>query len=84
MTPSAVARPYADPPARVTAWHTVSLPCTPSAAASRVPGAAPRTAMAPMVPSGASTTVHPELPEGAVQVPMRTPSIPSAISRPPS
>ena len=64
ITPSAAASPKADPPASTMPWTTSTLPSGPSAAASRVPGAWPRTAMAPTLPSGGSTTVQPDGPAG--------------------
>ena len=54
----------------------------PSAAASLVPGAPPRTAKAPRDPSGGRTTVTPVPFSSSVQQPTCTFSIPSAICRP--
>ena len=49
-TPSAAANPKTLLPHRTTAWHSSPDPVGPNAAALRVPGAPPRTAIAPSDP----------------------------------
>src|ERR1041384_4060032 len=60
MTPSAAARPNADPPLNTTAsTRSTSRPGA-SRSVSRVAGAAPRTSPPPTVPDGARITVTPD------------------------
>ncbi len=81
-TPSAAAKPKTLLPHNTTPWHSTPEPLGPKAAASLVPGAPPRTAMAPREPLGGRITVTPVAFSSSVQQPTSTSLIPSAICRP--
>ena len=72
MTPSAAARPNAEPPVRTTASTRATSFVGSRSAVSRDAGAPPRTSTDPNVPSGGSTTVIPV--PAPVQLPTRTPA----------
>ena len=73
MTPSAAARPNAEPPARQMAWMRSTRDPGRSRSVSRVPGAAPRTSTPAIAPSVASTTVQPVIAVSSVAWPTHNP-----------
>src|SRR5262249_28315710 len=77
-TPSAAARPNAEPPVSTTASTCATTRRGESTAISRVAGAPPRTSALPTVPSGNNSTVTP-VPR-PVQWPARTPATGSALT----
>ncbi len=81
MTPSAAARPKADPPERTTASIRSIIRIGSSRSKSRVAGAPPLTSPEATVPSGNRTTVQPVRASRSVQWPTVTPSI-SVSTRP--
>ena len=75
ITPSADARPNAEPPVSTTASMRATVRDGSSSAISRAAGAPPRTSPDATVPSGNSTTVQPVRATSSVQCPTRTPSM---------
>src|SRR5881409_1201826 len=75
MTPSAVARPKAEPPLSATASMRATRRSGSSRSHSRVAGAPPRTSPDATVPAGSKQTVQPVRATGSVQCPTRTPGM---------
>ena len=76
ITPSAAARPKADPPVRQIPSTDSTALSTARRSSSREAGAPPRTSPEATLPSGSSMTVHPVCASVCVQCPILTPETP--------